>query len=283
MAWDLKGQSLIRGTLQRITQRVLTGTFLVFPFAATMIVLFWIINGSDKIVRALLNTVGLPEHITWHPVFSVIAALMILYLIGMLSTLFVVRKLISFGESLVRRIPVVNFIYNTTKQIIEAISLQSRQSFKKVVLVEYPRKGVYAMAFMTGQTPREADDAEPLINVFLPTTPNPTSGFFLLLPRTEVLDTNLTIEEGVKMIISGGILTPKPLGTMKITKEELEKISQQSAAGQAGEPAFAPASAPAPAASTVSTASAPQAGPGAGTPSHPVASADPPSSGSGKI
>lgn len=212
-------------SLQRITQRIVTGLFLIFPFTATVVVLLWIIGGSDNLVRAILRFVGLPDTITWNPIISVFFALFILYLIGSLSTFLFIRRLISIGEGLVRRIPVVNFIYNTTKQIIEAISLQSRQSFKKVVIVEYPRKGIYALAFMTGQTPREDCDQEPFINVFLPTTPNPTSGFFLLLPRTDVRDTNLTIEEGVKMIISGGILTPKPLGMSVITKQELEEMS----------------------------------------------------------
>jgi uncharacterized membrane protein len=228
-----KIRKYFRSVLQRITQRILMGTFLVFPFTATVIVLYWIVNGSDKLLSLIfVDLLKLLPEITWHPLISVILAVSFLYLIGMVSTLLIVRKALTLGERLVQRIPIINFVYNTTKQIADAISIQSQQTFKKVVMIEYPRKGIYALAFMTGQTEQADKTNGNYVNVFLPTTPNPTSGFFLLLPRSEVMSTNLSVEEGVKMIISGGILTPRPLTSAVISEDELRRLRLSGLAGK---------------------------------------------------
>lgn len=145
----------------------------------------------------------------------------VIYIAGFLSTSFVVRKLLALGEGIIRRIPVVNFLYGVLKQIMDTIATQREATTKmqRLVLVEYPRPGVYAIGFVTGETYVESS-GKSFVNIFLPTTPNPTSGFLLLVAPHEVLDTNLSMEVGVKFIVSGGILVPKNLHTRRYSRAD---------------------------------------------------------------
>jgi uncharacterized membrane protein len=151
---------------------------------------------------ALYNTVGI--------VLSLVLVLALFYLVGLITARRAVRRLISLGEWFVVRIPFVKFFYKTTKQIVDTIAVSTSGALQRVVIIEYPRKGIRTVAFMTGET-RIDGEQEPYINLFVPTTPNPTSGYMIILPASQVMDTNMTIEEGVKFIVSGGILPPARL------------------------------------------------------------------------
>jgi len=117
---------------------------------------------------------------------------------------------LGLGERLLNNLPVVRTIYGTLKQIFETIISQSSMSFREVVLVEYPRRGLYAIAFITSPTKGEVAErcAAEMVNVFLPTTPNPTSGFLLFVPKSDVTYLDMSVEEGVKYVISAGLVTP---------------------------------------------------------------------------
>ncbi|MDZ4133279.1 MAG: DUF502 domain-containing protein, partial [Dethiobacteria bacterium] len=119
-------------------------------------------------------------------------------------------RLIGYFDTLLRRVPLARGIYTGAKQIIDAFSLQGKSAFQKVVLLEYPRKGLYVIGFVTGSSKGEIQDKtrEETLNVFIPTTPNPTSGMLILAPRHEVTELEMTVEEGMKVIISGGIFSP---------------------------------------------------------------------------
>lgn len=145
-------------------------------------------------------------------VLSIVVIGSIVYLAGLLSTAFVIRRVLRLGEKIIGRIPVINFLYNILKQIMDAIALQreNKERLQRVALIEYPRKGIYGLGFVTGETV-VVNGGQRYVNLFLPTTPNPTSGFMLLLPPDQVFDTNLTIEQGVRFIVSGGILQPENL------------------------------------------------------------------------
>jgi uncharacterized membrane protein len=120
------------------------------------------------------------------------------------------RTLVRMGERLLSRMPVVRSVYGTLKQIFETILAQKSRSFREVVLIEYPRRGLGAIGFVTGPTRGEvqARSEDELVNVFLPTTPNPTSGFLLFVPKRDLIHLDMSIEEGIKLVISGGIVTP---------------------------------------------------------------------------
>ena len=132
-------------------------------------------------------------------------------IIGALATGFFARSLVRLGESLVNRLPVVRSVYGATKQIMETVMASQSDAFREVVLIEYPRRGIWAIGFVTGTTRGEVQNlsSETLINVFVPTTPNPTSGFLLFFPRRDLISLDMGVEEAVKMVVSGGIVTPE--------------------------------------------------------------------------
>ena len=118
--------------------------------------------------------------------------------------------MLRIGEKLLGRLPVVRTVYGATKQIMETVMASQSDAFREVVLIEYPRRGIWAIGFVTGSTKGEVQNmsSENLINVFVPTTPNPTSGFLLFFPREDTISLDMGVEEAVKMVVSGGIVTP---------------------------------------------------------------------------
>lgn len=134
------------------------------------------------------------------------------------------RKIVIFGDKIVERIPLINRVYGAIKQISQAFFSSKREVFKKPILFEYPRKGIYSIGFYTQDTRgpvQEVLDTD-MVSIFLPTTPNPTSGFLLFVPKSDVYDLDLTIEEALKLVISGGVIIPKPVDGDKVTKVKLE-------------------------------------------------------------
>ena len=145
------------------------------------------------------------------PFLGVIMTLIIVFFVGALTTNIFGKKLLQFWEGIVEKIPFVSRIYKGTKQIVSSFTTVDTESFTKVVLVEFPRKGVHALAFVTGKTRGELQrlTSDNHINIFIPTTPNPTSGFIIFTDPSEVIELDMTIEEGIKYVVSGGIVTPQ--------------------------------------------------------------------------
>ena len=133
-----------------------------------------------------------------------------LSLVGYLAAGLMGRTLIRAGERLLNRMPVVRTVYGALKQIFETVLAHKATAFRQVVLVEYPRRGLWCLAFVSGKTEGEVQNLneDELVNIFLPTTPNPTSGFLLFVPRRDLTPLSMTVEEGIKMVVSGGIVTP---------------------------------------------------------------------------
>jgi uncharacterized membrane protein len=133
-----------------------------------------------------------------------------LTLLGYLSRYLLGKALIRFTERLLSNVPFVNKVYETVKQIVDTFGKDNKAVFKEVVMVEFPRKGVYAIGFLTGDSKGEAQhiSKDHLVNIFIPTTPNPTSGFLVLFPKQEIKSLQMTIGEGMKLIVSGGAVVP---------------------------------------------------------------------------
>lgn len=144
------------------------------------------------------------------PGIGIIISIFVILITGFIVTNVLGAKVFDFGERLLKKIPIVPKIYFGTKQIIDAFSLQGKQVFNRVALVEYPRKGSYAVGFVTGECKGEVQDKtrEKLINVFIPTTPNPTSGMLILVPDDEIVYLDMSIEDGLKLIVSAGVVVP---------------------------------------------------------------------------
>lgn len=158
-----------------------------------------------------------------------------LVVVGILARNIFGRTLVGWGERVLNRIPGVSAVYNSVKQITETVTATNSKSFRKVVMVEYPRKGIWAIGFVSGTTQGQAqrETKEKLINVFVPTTPNPTSGFLLLFPESDLIELDMTVDQGLKMIISAGIVTPtKAEGVAALKKQK--KAQAEAAAHEAG-------------------------------------------------
>jgi uncharacterized membrane protein len=196
----------------RLRAYFLTGVIVTAPITITIFLVWQFLTFLDTHVAGLLPERYNPE--TYLPFslpgLGLLLMLAFLTLVGMLTAGLAGRTLVRLGERLLSRMPIVRSVYGTLKQIFETVLAQKSRSFREVVLVEYPRRGVGAIGFVTGPTRGEiqARSQEEMVNVFLPTTPNPTSGFLLFVPRRDLIHLDMTIEEGMKMVISGGIVGP---------------------------------------------------------------------------
>ncbi len=190
----------------------LTGLLVVVPVAMTLLVVRWLVRFMDGLLFTVLPEALRPEELYGIPVpgIGLIATLLLILLIGVLAANIFGRSLVTFSERLVDRIPVVKGIYTLFKQVSDTVFKRDRGAFRKVVLIEYPRKGIWAVAFVTGVSEGEVQEVteKRLVNVFVPTTPNPTSGFYILVPDGDLIELKMTVEEAFKLIISGGMVTP---------------------------------------------------------------------------
>jgi len=197
----------------RLRNYLLAGIIVTAPISITFFIVWQVVDFFDETASTLIPSRYNPE--TYLP-FSMpglgfVLVLALITLVGWFTASLLGRSMMRFGERVLHRMPVVRSIYGTLKQIFETVLANSSRSFREVVLVEYPRRGLWAIAFVTGPTRGEVGEVmggEELVNVFLPTTPNPTSGFLLFVPRRDLVHLAMSIEEGMKMVISGGIVTP---------------------------------------------------------------------------
>jgi uncharacterized membrane protein len=193
-----------------------SGVILVAPLCLTIFVFSWIIDfvgGHFKGLFLLFVPDGLRDRPGLDTVWSILATLIVVVLVtllGYVSRYVFGKFFFSIGDRFIQTIPGVSAVYNTVRQIVNTFSSQSRHMFNKVVLVEFPRKGCWTIGFLTNTVQGEAQskaDAE-MWTVFVPTTPNPTSGFLLMLPRADIVELDMPVGEGMKMIISGGAVVP---------------------------------------------------------------------------
>ena len=206
--------------LARLRAYFLTGVIVTAPFSITIYLVWQFFSFLDTRVEGLLPGRYNPE--TYLP-FSLpgvglVVMVAFLTLVGMLTAGLAGRTLVRLGERLLSRMPVVRSVYSTLKQIFETVLAQSSRSFREVVLIEYPRRGLGAIGFVTGPTRGEiqARSEDELVNVFLPTTPNPTSGFLLFVPKKDLIHLDMSIEDGIKLVISGGIVAPSQEATIGV-------------------------------------------------------------------
>jgi uncharacterized membrane protein len=233
MAQKQKPRLFKRFTLN-IRNRLISGIFLIVPFAVTIVVVRWLFQVLAGFLRPIVAKV-----IEWIPrtnplqeippvyiqyavsLATILSLMLIIYMIGAIAKFVAGKRLLVLGETIVLKIPLVRTIYTATKQVTTALSLQDNPAFKSVVLVEFPRKGMYAVGFLTGTMKDSSNNT--FCKVFIPTTPNPTTGFLELIPANEILQTELTVEEAFKMVISGGIVSPETLKTTTVTGQSVNK------------------------------------------------------------
>lgn len=205
-----------RGFFAGLRASFLTGLVIVAPAVLTIWLITTIVEFVDNRVMPLIPDRIFPAQLTGIniPGLGLLIFLAFTLIVGWLAKGYIGRSLIQWSEDLVARMPVVRSIYNGLKQIAETVFASGSNSFSKACLVEYPRKGIWAMAFVStdarGEIISKLQPAGKLISVFLPTTPNPTSGFLLFVPEEDVVVLDMTVEDAAKLIISAGLVVPDP-------------------------------------------------------------------------
>ncbi|GBD95068.1 hypothetical protein BMS3Abin05_02688 [bacterium BMS3Abin05] len=198
---------------KKIRRYFLTGIAVLTPIVLTVYIFWKIFIVFDNWMAGILQflfvrVLGITNYYHRIPGIGILVMILLIILAGILTRMYIGRKLLALGNWIVGKIPFFNSIYNTLKQIVEALFSDKGEVFRKAVLIEYPRKGIYCIAFMTQDTRGEVQErsTKDLISVFLPTTPNPTSGFLLFIPKEDAVELDMPIEEAVKLVISGGAI-----------------------------------------------------------------------------
>src|SRR3984885_10196474 len=228
------GEKSAPGFMSRIRTYFLTGLVVAGPAAVTLWLIWWFVTWVDNLVRPLIPVAYRPE--TYLPVnipgLGLIIVFVALTLLGFLTANLIGRKLVDFGESLLSRMPIVRPIYRTTKQIFQTLFSKSESSFRGVGLVEFPSPGMWSLVFLTHPPTGEISDQLPAtehVSAFMPCTPNPTTGFFFYVPRRDVIELGLTVEQAMTVIMSAGIVQP---GGDAQAQEKLAALAQTARAAQ---------------------------------------------------
>ena len=204
---------------------------ITLPIALTWFILQFLLKNFDAlspVFTHMLIQLGAPITEGYRiPFLGLVVTLLIVLIVGWLTTNFFGKKVFQIGELLIEKIPFVRRIYKGSKQVVSSIAEADTSAFRKVVLLEFPRRGLLAIGFVTGESLGEVQQVTQanMLNVFVPTMPNPTSGFLIFSPPEELTEVSMTIEEGIKYVVSGGIVTPSIL---KIIEAKGLKIEQPS-------------------------------------------------------
>lgn len=189
----------------------ITGLLVIVPIWGTILVLKTLFVTLDGVLGGITERYVLERYV---PGVGILVLFIVIMLAGLLATNIMGRRVVALWENWLRRVPLVRGIYTTIKSMMDVLSFgdkgSGKEKYSRVVMIEFPRKGQYALALVTGVTPGEVQDisAERMINVYVPTSPNPTSGYLLFVPESELIAVNMSVDEAMKMMFSGGMYTP---------------------------------------------------------------------------
>ena len=187
---------------QNFRSKLFAGVATLLPLYLTFFVIKFLFVTLEEMSDPLLKRFNLDI-----PGLGIILTVLLIYILGFLVTNFLGRKIFNLGERIVKKVPIVNMIYTTLKQITDTFTKGSTDAFEGAVYIQYPRQGLWTMAFISGES--KTKDGVPYYHLFVPTTPNPTSGFFLMIPQADTVATGMSVEDALKIIISGGLLAPE--------------------------------------------------------------------------
>jgi len=208
---------------KKIRTHFLAGILVILPIGLTVWIFVWIFTGIDDFIQRIVI-----RPIFGHEITGVGFAItvVLIYVVGLIASNVVGRRLIRYGESLLAKVPIARTLYTAFKQILGSFSEPRQTGFMQVVLVEFPRRGTRTIGFITNEQSDES--GRKLLNVFIPTSPNPTSGFLQILDEDEVIRTNISVDAALKMVVSGGRMSPKEV------QEKLLAASKEARASKSG-------------------------------------------------
>lgn len=198
--------SLVSKVLDTVRLHFISGILVVVPIILTYIVLKFLFESIDGVLQPIL------ERVLGYSIYGlgVLTTILLIILAGVFTRNFLGARIYGIGEKVLVRMPIIRPVYSAAKQLLEAVTMPSMNSFKEVVLVEYPRLGVYALGFISNRIECDvAGSMREYVSVFIPSTPTPISGMVVLLPGEQVASVDMTIEEGVKFLVSGGVASPQ--------------------------------------------------------------------------
>ena len=195
---------------RKIQNKFIAGVVIVFPIGITVVLLGMMFKWLDSLFVPIARQLTDRQIPGLGIGLGIISTVLIIFSIGILVTNIVGRAFVTFGETLVAKIPFIRNVYSGAKQFLETLTLEQRKAFTQVVMIEYPKKGSYTIGLVTTDTRGEIQEnlLEPFVNVFVATTPNPTTGFLLIVPKKEAKVLPISVEDGIKMVVSGGIIHP---------------------------------------------------------------------------
>lgn len=206
---------------RKIRNYFIAGLFSILPLTITGYLINIGFRWTDNILGQFIQRI-IGKHV---PGLGLFFILILITILGVITTNLLGRRLVTFFENVIQQVPLVGNIYNTTKQITDAISSTDKSFFRSVVMIEYPRKGVFTPGFRVGEPPvviiKSEDKREQWISVFIPTTPNPTTGFMVFVPESEAIQLPMTVEEGFKYFLSAGVVRPKNGNARQIFPDEV--------------------------------------------------------------
>jgi len=207
----------------KFKRSLITGILVITPLAVTLWILYNLFERADSLLGVLISRV-LGKHV---PGLGILLLIFLVLATGVLARNYIGKKLIGWGDLILFRIPLFNKIYIALRQIFEVFLGERKTVFQRVVLFQYPRKGIYSIGFVTSDSEGEIQvkTEQKIVNVFLPTTPNPTSGFLLFIPEDDLIALDMSVEEGIKLVISGGAVAPDYGFGGELTLEEKQDLA----------------------------------------------------------
>ncbi|MFH1687805.1 MAG: DUF502 domain-containing protein [bacterium] len=198
--------SVIHNVTASFKRYFVSGVLVVVPLILTYIVLKFLFEAVDGILQPVLHRIlGY-----WVTGLGVLTTLLLIILAGVITRNFVGARMYRTGEKILSKVPIIRPIYSSAKQLLEAVAQPSMDSFKAVVLIEYPRRGAFALSFLSNRISLDVGgEVRSFVSVFIPSTPTPISGIVVLVPEDEATILDMTVEEGVKFLVSGGVASPK--------------------------------------------------------------------------
>ncbi|MEC9019067.1 MAG: DUF502 domain-containing protein [Nitrospinota bacterium] len=199
-----------------LKKNLIAGLLVTIPAALTYMILSFVITRVDRSMKPVVIGVLGPQNIKlmeeWHiPGMGFVFLVLFIIAVGLVGTNFIGKKIVAMGEKLLHKIPVVRVIYTSIKKVVDTVSLTETPSFQKMVLITYPREPLKTLGIVCCDTPKGITEGEKMLNVFVPTSPNPTTGFLFMLPEKDTQPLKMSVEEGLKMIISFGMTNPESL------------------------------------------------------------------------
>jgi uncharacterized membrane protein len=192
-----------RWLVRKLRRQFFTGILVVVPLGATIWILYWIFTTIDNILQpVILYVLGRPL-----PGVGFAITIILIYLVGLIASNVGGKRLIRYGESILAKVPIVQPLYSSIKQILGSFSPAGKTNLVQTVLVEFPRKGIWTIGFITNESADQSGEVQ--LNIFIPTSPNPTSGFLQIVREEDVIRTDIPIDEALKMVVSAGRVSPQ--------------------------------------------------------------------------